>query len=752
MKKSIFTRFAAAALVLAAVSCQNEEMLDTGQNGASVELVPFTVTATFETEPTKTSLQEDGKVFWENGDAMNILAVAEDGAVTSYKFTTTDEGAEAKFDGDVALAKNYYAVYPYTDKGRLGYLHDARAASWQTTVKDSKLKVYFPSMQKVYASGAKHMDAYSVGVVADDGSVAMKNLGGLIKINIPVEGVEHVILYGNAGESIVGNAYVTFDEEGLPVVSSVDGSNMVRIVPATGSTFAIGEYYINVLPVTFAGGLSVIFTKSDHTWASVRSSGEFVVERSKISPLPTVHDLNFNGLVVDLVSVTDAGAETMPLSTSLPKSNASDVKGVEKTYKRKVPGNTSQTDYEFKFCGTLRHYRASELGWVYGKGVNDYIEVPGIEGYSLNKVVVRNSAEMTSCGNPTIQNVDKSNVYGCSIWEGVKAYGIEHIWSFAGNIATPYRVARTSSENLYTSFHQIRLYYSPVVDGESSIKPLIASVITAEPETNPANGKATLKGSFAAVDCTQSAVSCGFEYKKVSEDEWTSVTCPQATSEFSCEFTQDSDEDYVYRAWAKVNTSSKTVYGEEVQFNARKLVLSLVFDENRYETGYNYAWDTWKIGTNTNTADENPNGATYNYTLDGVDYPFTLWSYRPEPTVGGYAIWATSGSKKVYGLSLSYTKDLADSQPAWMQMPGPANFRLIEVNATLYENFAGTISASVNEDGTAAGNPLASFSNRKHFPLALTGTAPGTRYYFCTTANTRPTLKNLTLTYLYVGE
>ena len=30
----------------------------------------------------------------------------------------------------------------------------------------------------------------------------------------------------------------------------------------------------------------------------------------------------------------------------------------------------------------------------------------------------------------------------------------------------------------------------------------------------------------------------------MSEDEWTSVTCPQATSEFSCEFTQDSDEDY----------------------------------------------------------------------------------------------------------------------------------------------------------------------------------------------------------------
>ena len=209
--KTIFTKFAAASLMLAAVACQHKEMLDgNAQNGTSVELVPLTISATLESGQTKTTLQPGGKVYWENGDAMTVLAVGEDGAVTSYQFTTTDEGAEATFTNanNVALAPNYYAVYPHTDKDRLPYLNDKAISSWGCSVVDSKLKVYFPSLQKVSADGTTGFDAYSVGVVAEEGTVAMKNLGGLIKINIPVEGIEHVILYGNSDETIVGNAYV----------------------------------------------------------------------------------------------------------------------------------------------------------------------------------------------------------------------------------------------------------------------------------------------------------------------------------------------------------------------------------------------------------------------------------------------------------------------------------------------------------------------------------------------------------------
>jgi len=758
--KTIFTKFAAASLILAAVACQREEMLDGNtQNGTSVELVPLTISATLESDQTKTALQEGGKVYWENGDAMTVLPVGADATVTSYLFTTTDEGPEATFTNadNVALAENYYAVYPHTDGTRLAYLLDSHKNSWQCSVVDSKLKVYFPSMQKVSVGGAIGLNAYSVGVVAKDGTVAMKNLGGLIKINIPVEGVEHVILYGNAGETIVGNAYVTFGEDGLPDISSVDGSNMVRIVPASGSTFAIGEYYINVLPVTFSDGLSIIYTKSDDTWASMRSSGKFIVERSKISPLPTVSNLTFGGKVVDVIAVTDAGTGQNPFTQSTAtngnngKTNANQV--TEWTLK--------SAGYVFNVYCSYSFYRTSGAGLNIGKSVGDYLEVPAIEGYALNKVVIRTSVSEKQCCHPVIQNTEGTVVDGCNIWDvNTKAYGIEHIWSFMGNANQAYRIAATASTD-YLGLAQVRLYYADASEGVSSIKPLITSVTTAEPETDPTNGKATLNGSFTAVDCNLSAVTCGFDYKLVSEQEWTTVACPQAAPEFSYEFTSTSSEDYVYRAWTKVNATGKTVYGSEIQFNACKLVLHLVFNGQEGRDLLVTKWG-WKTNGNNSTAnrDEEMNNRTYNYTYNGVDYPFTFWALQSginadgeEATTGGYCFRHTDNVPNEALCLSNLGKDYApDGHPAWMQFPGPAGMKLIEVDAELKNSFSGHICTAVNEDGTWSGESLATYSKNSSFPITLANTAAGVRYYFTTEHLNLPRMLSLTLTYLYVGE
>lgn len=746
-----------AALAVAAIGCQREDaLIDGGQNGSSANLVPFTINATLEGGETKTTLDEEsGKVYWESGDAITVLGVGEDGAVNSYKFTTEEGGSSTLFKGEVELAKDYYVIYPHTDKTRLPYLYAGRKG-WEVSVVDSKLKVYFPSMQKLSPIGksATPLEAYSVGVVAEDGTVAMKNLGGLIEFNIPETGVEHVILYGNAGEEIVGNAYVTFGEDGLPVISSLEGSNMVRVVPAAGGTFAVGKYYINVLPVTFSAGLTVVFTKTDGTWAQIRSGAQFVVERSKISPLPEISGLSFGGKVINVNAVNENGVSADPFNESLPGSSASDVRGVERSYTTK-----GEPSYTFKFCGTLRHYRSTELGWQYGKGVNDYLEVPALEGYALNKVVVRSSAEEAGCGCPVIQNVDQTIVDGCAVWDDdAKPFGIDHVWSFAGEHNTAYRIARTTSVNEYTGFHQVRLYYADATEGESSFKPLITSVTTAEPETDPTNGKATLNGSFTAVDCNSSAVTCGFDYKLVSEQEWTTVACPQATSEFSYELTASSSEDYVYRAWTKVNATGKTVYGSEIQFNACKLVLHLVFNgqEGRDLLVTQWGWKT--NGNNSSTKrGYDMNNLTYNYTYNGVDYPFTFWALQSgfdengvEATSGGYCFRHTDKvPNEALCLSNLGKAYAPEGHPAWMQFPGPVGMKLIEVDAELKNSFSGHICTAVNEDGTWSGESLATYSKNSSFPITLANTSAGVRYYFTTEHIDLPRMLSLTLTYLY---
>ena len=743
-----------AAIALAAIGCQREDALvDGGQNGSSANLVPFTINATLEGGETKTTLEAGGKVYWESGDAITVLGVGEDGTVGSYKFTTTEGGRSTLFEGKVELAENYYAVYPHTDADRLGYLHD-EYDSWKCSVADSKLKVYFPSMQKVTAIGesATSLDAYSVGVVAEDGTVEFKNLGGLIEINIPEEGIDHVVLYGNAGETIVGNAYVTFGEDGLPIISSVEGSNMVRIVPAKGSTFAVGEkYYINVLPVNFVNGLSVIYTKGD-TWASVRSSSSFIVERSKISTLPEISSLKFGGKVINLIARTDAGTIKYPFTKAWTTSSSS------KDYVGKFEYILKEIEPEYKITvySTKVHYQSSKLGFNYGKGKNDYIEFPSLDGYSLNKIIVRNSANGHCSGTPAIQNSDQTLVAGCKLWdEPVKPYGIEHIWSFAGSTGKSYRIAHSTDENQYTSFQQIRLYYAEA----SSVKPLITSVTTVEPETDPANGKATLHGSFTAVDCNSSAVTCGFDYKLVSEQEWTTVACPQATSEFSSEFTSTSSEDYVYRAWTKVNATGKTVYGSELQFNPCKLVLHLVFhgQEGRDLLVTKWGWKT--NGNNSSTKrGYDMNGLSYNFTYNGVDYPFTFWALQSgvdengiEATSGGYCFRHTDNvPNEALCLSNLGKAYAPEGHPAWMQFPGPAGMKLIEVDAELKNSFSGHICTAVNEDGTWAGESLGQYSKNSSFPITLNNTSAGVRYYFTTEHIDLPRMLSLTLTYLYV--
>ena len=131
MKTNMFTRFCAAALVIAAVACQQVELDSEQTPGATSEnLVPMTITASLE-PGTKAALQSDGKVNWEAGDVMTVLSVSgtdDAQTVTSYDFTTAEGGLKAEFSGLVGeetenLDSGMYGVYPPTTKEYHPYLH-----------------------------------------------------------------------------------------------------------------------------------------------------------------------------------------------------------------------------------------------------------------------------------------------------------------------------------------------------------------------------------------------------------------------------------------------------------------------------------------------------------------------------------------------------------------------------------------------------------------------------------------------------
>ena len=85
-----------------------------------------------------------------------------------------------------------------------------------------------------------------------------------------------------------------------------------------------------------------------------------------------------------------------------------------------------------------------------------------------------------------------------------------------------------------------------------------------------------------------------------------------------------------------------------------------------------------------------------------------------------------------------------------MQLPCPADAKLVEIDMELHNNFKGVISTKVNEDGTyKQGTEVVSYNGNDSFPISLTDSAAGVRYYFTTVHLNIPRINNLTLTYLY---
>ena len=78
---------------------------------------------------------------------------------------------------------------------------------------------------------------------------------------------------------------------------------------------------------------------------------------------------------------------------------------------------------------------------------------------------------------------------------------------------------------------------------------------------------ATLNGSYALTNSSgNESVTCGFEYKLSSADDYTSVTATTATT-FTYALTElVANSEYTYRAWASLDGGTTKSYGEEVRF------------------------------------------------------------------------------------------------------------------------------------------------------------------------------------------
>lgn len=255
--------FFVATAALVAFACTKEiDSPQTGEqnpalsDGESVEMTFGAVTETGAIGKTYIDVTDGYKPYWEASDKIAVY----DGTEAPKTFTVkSSEGATAVFEGMAnSQAETFYAVYP--------------ASAAAATMADGNIQATVPSVQKL--SGKNTASGSLLAVAKEAGNkFSFKNVCGLIKIDITVDGISEVVIAGKGNEVIAGT--VAIDPLTGEVKSVVKGAKDITLRPA-GETFAQGTYYVATLPVEFTKGYAVVIRRAEDGLGAVKETSQTI--------------------------------------------------------------------------------------------------------------------------------------------------------------------------------------------------------------------------------------------------------------------------------------------------------------------------------------------------------------------------------------------------------------------------------------------------------------------------------------------
>lgn len=196
---------------------------------------------------------------WEKGDRINIFAAA-----YKYVYQAEADGSPVYFepvDLPLTYTNSYYAVYPYQEN---------------PIFVDGMISAEVPAQQEV----VKNSLAYHLAVAHSETlNMYFKNVCGLFRVRISEEGINRITIRGNADENLTGQIMVDASDASWEIVQ---GQKEVSLEMQDGQTFSEADYYVALLPQTFASGLTVTAYKTDGSSIVKNVAKEIVLERNGI--------------------------------------------------------------------------------------------------------------------------------------------------------------------------------------------------------------------------------------------------------------------------------------------------------------------------------------------------------------------------------------------------------------------------------------------------------------------------------------
>ena len=278
--KKLFILISAAAL---AFSCM-DELADTQ---VPVDKDGEYKTITFDVVATKTVVDGEGNVEWENGDEISLYYYNNDGTVAEPVIATADDaGAKVTFTAQIPVDHEptaYYATYPkgaglFAEDG--SFMINVTADNCDGTFKSANFAVAYTSAESM--------------------SFSFTNAVGMVKVALPktitrdkdntVYNVNGIYLRGtNGGSKLQGKISVTFDDNGAPAFGDADGVSNVYMTKLSAEALNTGVAYIPCAPSAWTQGICVDYLSADGDIPAVLSkANEIKLERGHILPLADV--------------------------------------------------------------------------------------------------------------------------------------------------------------------------------------------------------------------------------------------------------------------------------------------------------------------------------------------------------------------------------------------------------------------------------------------------------------------------------
>lgn len=225
------------------------------------ECQSMTFTASAVGDETKTVLVDRVKVYWENGDA-----IAVSGASQPFVTSLNEPASKAEFKGETAPADKYYAVYPY----------DA-VNEWA----DEIASVTLQDVQEAVKGSFDPDVNIAVAVSTDQAkNFFFRNVTGLMKFTVGANTgrINSLTVTANGSEALAGDFLVDCSSENPQTEPE---SKVSTVTLASENILTEGDYYIALLPGTYAEGLTFTLAGPDGT-AVKKIDRELILERGHI--------------------------------------------------------------------------------------------------------------------------------------------------------------------------------------------------------------------------------------------------------------------------------------------------------------------------------------------------------------------------------------------------------------------------------------------------------------------------------------